>query len=189
MSDVHILVVEDEKALADLFTAWLSDKYTVDTAYTGEEALELLNETLNVVLLDRRLPDCSGGSVLEEIRERGVDCRVAMVSAVSPEFDVLEMDFDTYLTKPASEADLKAVVEQMLARTGYEDRLKDYFALVSKRATLRANLEVASERRYQDLDARITEMERQLEDPLSEFTSEEFESVFGTRISEYPEFS
>ena len=57
MSNIHILVVEDEEPLADLFTAWLSDEYTVDTAYTGEEALELLNETLNVVLLDRRLPD------------------------------------------------------------------------------------------------------------------------------------
>ena len=189
MSNVHILVVEDEKPLADLYEIWLNDEYTVDTVHSGEEAVESLDETLDVVLLDRRLPDCSGGSVLEEIREREFDCRVAMVSAVSPDLDVLEMDFDTYLKKPASEADLNAVVEQLLARTGYGDRLNDYFALVSKRATLRANVEAGSERRYQDLDARITELERQLEDPLSEFTREEFESVFGTGFTEYPEFS
>jgi DNA-binding response OmpR family regulator len=189
MSNVHILVVEDEEPLADLYEIWLNDEYTVDTVHSGEEAVESLAETPDVVLLDRRLPDCSGGSVLEEIREREFDCRVAMVSAVSPDVDVLEMDFDTYLKKPASEADLNAVVEQLLARTGYGDRLNDYFALVSKRATLRANVEAGSERRYQDLDARITELERQLEDPLSEFTREEFESVFGTGFTEYPEFS
>jgi len=189
MSNVHILVVEDEEPLADLYEIWLNDEYTVDTVHSGEEAVESLDETPDVVLLDRRLPDRSGGSVLEEIREREFDCRVAMVSAVSPDLDVLEMDFDTYLKKPASEADLNAVVEQLLARTGYGDRLNDYFALVSKRATLRANVEAGSERRYQDLDARITELERQLEDPLSEFTREEFESVFGTGFTEYPEFS
>jgi len=189
MSNVHILVVEDEQMLADLYTTWLNDEYTVDAVHSGEAALELLDETPDVVLLDRRLPDCSGDTVLGEIREREFDCQVAMISAVTPEFDVLEMDFDTYLTKPASEADLNAVVERLLARTGYGDRLNDYFALVSKRATLRANLEVASERRYQDLDARITEMERRLEDSLSEFTREEFESVFGPGFSEYPEFS
>lgn len=189
MSNGHILVVEDEETLADLYTTWLSDEYTVDAVHSGEAALELLDETPDVVLLDRRLLDCSGDTVLGEIREREFDCRVAMISAVTPGFDVLGMDFDTYLTKPASEADLNAVVERLLARTGYGDRLNDYFALVSKRATLRTNLEVASERRYQDLDARITEMERQLVDPLSEFTREDFESVFGTRCPEYPEFS
>jgi len=189
MSDVHILVVEDEKALADLFTAWLSDKYTVDTAYTGEEALELLDDTLNVVLLDRRLPDRSGGAVLSEIRERALDCRVAMISAVSPDFDVLEMDFDTYLTKPASEADLNAVVKRLLARTRYEDQLQDYFALVSKRATLQANVDVGSERQYQDLEAQIAEMEQQLEDTLSKLSSEDFNSVFSAQFSDYPEVS
>jgi len=177
MSNIHILVVEDEEPLADLFTAWLSDEYTVDTAYTGEEALELLNETLNVVLLDRRLPDRSGDTVLSEIRERELDCRVAMISAVTPGFDVLEMDFDTYLTKPASEADLNAVVKRLLARTRYEDQLQDYFALVSKRATLQANVDVGSEPQYGDLEAQIAEMEDQLEDTLSEFSSENFDSV------------
>ena len=139
MSNVHILVAEDEETLADLFATWLNDEYTVDTAYSGEEALEMLDETLDVVLLDRRLPDCSGDTVLGEIRERGLECRVAMISAVTPDFDVLEMDFDTYLTKPASEAGLNGVVEQLLARTRYEDQLQDYFALVSKRATLHSD--------------------------------------------------
>jgi DNA-binding response OmpR family regulator len=189
MSNVHILVVEDEETLADLFTTWLNDEYTVDTAYSGEEALELLDETLDVVLLDRRLPDCSGDTVLGEIREREFDCRVAMISAVTPDFDVLEMDFDTYLTKPASEADLNAVVKQLLARTRYGDQLQDYFALVSKRATLQANVDVGSERQYQDLEAQIAEMEQQLEDTLSKLSSENFDSVFSAQFSDYPEFS
>lgn len=189
MSNVHILVIEDKKALADLFTTWLNDEYTVDTAYSGEEALELLDDTLNVVLLDRRLPERSGDTMLSEIRERELDCRVTMISAVTPDFDMLEMDFDTYLKKPASEADLNAVVKRLLARTRYEDRLQDYFALVSKQATLQANVDVGSERQYQDLEAQIAEMEQQLEGTLSEFSSGDFDSVFGAQFSDYPEFS
>jgi tetrahydromethanopterin S-methyltransferase subunit G len=48
---------------------------------------------------------------------------------------------------------------------------------------------VGSEDQYQDLEARIAEMEHQLEDTLSEFSSEDFESVFGAQFSDYPEFS
>lgn len=189
MSPPHILVVEDERALADLFTEWLTDAYCVDIAYDGEQALELLDESVEVVLLDRRLPDRSGDAVLAEIRERGIDCRVVMVSAVTPDFDVLDMGFDSYLTKPVSEDDLNEVVEQMLARTRYEDQLQEYFALVSKRVTLQATADVGSERPYQDLEVRIADLKRHLDDELAKFSTEDFESVFGSPPPDYEEVS
>lgn len=189
MSPPHILVVEDERALADLFTEWLTDAYCVDIAYDGEQALELLDESVEVVLLDRRLPDRSGDAVLAEIRERGIDCRVVMVSAVTPDFDVLDMGFDSYLTKPVSEDDLNEVVEQMLARTRYEDQLQEYFALVSKRVTLQATADVGSERPYKDLEVRIADLKRHLDDELAKFSTEDFESVFGSPPPDYEEVS
>lgn len=179
MSNPRILVVDDETLLADLYKEWLSDGYTVDTAYTGEQALDLLDAAFDVALLDRRLPDLSGGEVLAEIRGRGIDCRVVMVSAVTPDFDVLEMGFDSYLTKPVTEDDLNEVVEQMLARAGYEDHLQEYFALVSKQATLRAHAVPDSRGQYQDLEARIDELKRQLDDELSKFSNQDFMAVFG----------
>ncbi len=80
-----VLVVEDEPDLADLYATWLRGEYRVRVAYGGREALEKLDDEVEVVLLDRRMPDLSGDEALKEIRERGFDCRVAMVTAVEPD--------------------------------------------------------------------------------------------------------
>ena len=100
--NVTILVVDDNRPLADAFARALSAKYEVVTAYTVADARESLNRNVDVVLLDRRLPDGSGDEFLEEIRECDYDCRVAVISAAekSP-----ELDCDAYVTKPLSGAD------------------------------------------------------------------------------------
>lgn len=95
-----VLIVDDNRPLADGFAAHLSPDFEVRTAYTGEGALDRLDESVDVVLLDRGLPDTRGEAVLESIRSSGLDCRVAMVSADDPS---PELDYDAYLTKPLSE--------------------------------------------------------------------------------------
>lgn len=50
-----VLIVEDEQALADLYADRLGEAYVVETAYDGREALEQLDEGIDVVLLDRRM--------------------------------------------------------------------------------------------------------------------------------------
>ncbi|MFC4553269.1 response regulator, partial [Halorussus sp. GCM10023401] len=102
-----VLVIEDEPDLGRLYELWLEDDYDVKHVETGEQALSALDDSVDVVLLDRRLPGMSGRAVLEEIRERDVDCRVAMVTAVDPSFDVVEMGFDTYVTKPPDREQLR----------------------------------------------------------------------------------
>ncbi|MFC4450892.1 response regulator transcription factor [Halorussus aquaticus] len=92
-----VLIVDDNRPLADGFARALPEQYEVLTAYTGAQAREALHEDIDVVLLDRRLPDVSGDQLLEEIRENGYDCRVAVVSANERSGD---LDCDTYLTKP-----------------------------------------------------------------------------------------
>lgn len=188
MSNPRILVADDEPELTDLYAEWLSDSYTVDTAYNGEQALDVLGASTDVVLLDRRMPDLSGGEVLAEIHTRGFDCMVVMVTSVTPDVDVLAMDFDTYLTKPATEDDLNEVVEQMLARAGYEDHFQDLFALVSKRATIQANAEVDAGGQYQDLEARIDELQQQVDDELAKFSGQDFKSVFSMLESDHDVF-
>lgn len=100
-----VLIVEDEQPLADLYAAWLTETYSIRTAYDGEQALDQLDEQVAVVLLDRRMPQLSGDDVLERIRERNYDCHVAMVSGVHPDFDIIEMGFDDYLTTASHTAD------------------------------------------------------------------------------------
>nr|WP_115797902.1 response regulator [Halorussus sp. JP-T4] len=98
-----VLIVDDNRPLADGFARALPDEYDVVTAYTGEEARESFHEGVDAVLLDRRLPDASGDDILDEIRASDCDCRVAVVSADErpPDFEC-----DTYLTKPLAGTDV-----------------------------------------------------------------------------------
>ncbi len=174
-----VLIVDDEVNITELFSAWLDDAYDVRTANGGEEALDQLDETVDVVLLDRRMPGLSGDEVLDVIREEGYDCRVAMVTAVEPDFDVIEMGFDDYLTKPINREDLEEVIESLLTRKEYDDRMQEYFALASKKATLEAakpasELEASDE--YQTLESEVQSLEEDLADTLQ--TDEDFESAF-----------
>jgi DNA-binding response OmpR family regulator len=89
-----VLVVDDEPDVADSYAAFLRDRYDVRTAYGGEPALAALDEDIDVVLLDRRMPDMFGDEVLESIRGRGFECRVAMITAVDPDVDIIDMEFD-----------------------------------------------------------------------------------------------
>jgi len=127
-----VLVVDDEKEVADGYALRLRGEYHTETAYGGEQALSVLTDTeVDVVLLDRRMPDLSGDDVLAEIRDRGIDCRVVMLTAIDPDFGILDMPFDEYLCKPVDNDDLLAVIDQQLTILAYE-RLSEYFAVVSK---------------------------------------------------------
>ncbi|MFB6198617.1 MAG: response regulator transcription factor, partial [Halobacteriaceae archaeon] len=84
-----VLVVEDERNLADLFGTWLEGEYDVRVSYTGEDALEEFDDGVDVVLLDRRMPDISGDEILKEINQSVHECQVAMVTGVDPDFDIV----------------------------------------------------------------------------------------------------
>jgi CheY-like chemotaxis protein len=102
-----VLVLEDEAGLADLYTAWLSDEYSVRTAYTAAEAREKIDGSVDLALIDRRLPDESGDEVLDWISQHHSHCRRAMVTAVDPDVDIVEMPFDDYLVKPIIRSDFE----------------------------------------------------------------------------------
>jgi len=59
-----------------------------------------MDDEVDAVLLDRRMPDVHGDEVLARLREEGCDCPVIMTTAVDPGMDILEMDFEDYLCKP-----------------------------------------------------------------------------------------
>mgnify|MGYP002760805927 CR=1 FL=1 len=177
-----VLVVEDEPDLADLYAAWLGDEYRVRTAYGGQEAIDALSEDIDVILLDRRMPGLSGDEVLETVRERGIDCRVAMVTAVEPDFDIVEMGFDDYLVKPVTKEALRETVEELNRRSQYDAGVQEFFSLASKRAVLesekgRATLEESEE--YEELTERLDELKGSLDEAITGMTDHaDFENLF-----------
>ncbi|MFB6161218.1 MAG: HalX domain-containing protein [Haloferacaceae archaeon] len=151
-----VLVVEDERDLADLYTAWLADTWTVRTAHDYATAVDRLDGAVDVALLDRRLPDGSGDDVLAAIEAREIDCRAAMVTAVEPDFDIVEMGFDDYLVKPVSRDDLHEAVDRLSSLATYDERVREYFALASKKAVLDAEKSPAA-RETSDEYARLVD--------------------------------
>ncbi|MFB6250227.1 MAG: bacterio-opsin activator domain-containing protein [Halobellus sp.] len=165
-----VLVVDDDKDLADTCEYWLRDDFDVRVAYGGREALDRIDDTVDVVLLDRRMPDRSGDEVLEAIDERGYDCRIAMMTAVEPDTDIVEMPFDEYLVKPVDEADLRGTVEELLVRAEFDARVREYFALESTEAVLEsrdANT-LGDPDALDDLTTRVQELRAEQESAIRE---------------------
>jgi len=178
---VDVLIVEDEPQVADLYTSWLDDEYRVSVADGGEAALAAWDAEVDVVLLDRRMPDVSGDEVLAALRERGAECPVAIVTAVDPDVDIVEMGFDEYLVKPVDREDLVEAIERLLDRTKYRDGLQEYFANVSKRSILEKHVggtELRQSDAYERLQRRISEIEDDLEATLYRFEDRDFRAVF-----------
>ena len=138
-TDATVLVVDDDRDLADTYALWLRDRVDAHVAYSGADALDVLDtEPVDVVLLDRRMPSMSGDTVLAEMRERGHDQRVAMVTAVEPTLSAVEMGFDDYLVKPVRRDALFSTVESLLSLANRSDAFQTYVALESTLAALEA---------------------------------------------------
>ncbi len=171
-----VLVVEDEQHLADLYTDYLDDRYDVRTAYSGEEGLELLSPTIDVVLLDRRMPVVSGNEVLAEIEERSLPARVAMVTAVNPDFDIIEMGVDDYLVKPVTREELTEVVDRLHKIAEYDEQLQELTTRKLKRNVLqveKSQTELDSSEQYQKLQAEIAEIEARVDELAADLDVEE----------------
>ena len=160
--EVRVLVVDDEREVADAYALRLRGFCTVETAYDGKDALATIDESaVDVVLLDRHMPGMSGDQVLAALDENGYYGRVVMVTAVDPDFDVLELPFDDYLCKPVDREDVRAVVDQQRQILAYQT-LGDYFSAESKRAILEAETSAGRRRtddRYAELSDRVDQLE------------------------------
>jgi len=176
--EATVLVVDDERDVAELYTTWLDTEHEVRTAHGGAEALELVGG-VDVVFLDRQMPEMSGDDVLTEIENRGLDCRVVMVTAVDPDFDIIEMPFDDYLTKPVGRSDLLELVESMRTRDSYDEQLQEYFSMASKKATLESEknpVELDAHEEYREVSQRVEALREEADTTVTEL--DDFESAF-----------
>jgi len=116
-----ILVVDDEKLIVKGIKFSLEqDGMQVDTAYDGEEALELARTNdYDLIILDVMLPKIDGTSVCQQIREFS-PVPVVMVTAKDADMDKimgLEYGADDYITKPFNILELKARIKAILRRS------------------------------------------------------------------------
>lgn len=170
--DTSVLVVDDESGLADLYMAFLAPQYDVRTATSGPEALQQCDTTIDVTLLDRRMPGMPGDEVLTEIRQRGLDCRVGMLSAVEPDVDIINMPFDDYRVKPVERDDIIGFVETLSERATYDEQSREFFSLASKKAALEQAGNDGGEK-YDELVGRMRELREDIGGVLDELVDED----------------
>lgn len=120
MSGQTILVVDDEKEIADAIEIYLkSQDYRVVKAYDGREALEIFDkEKIDLVIMDLMMPNIDGSLATLKIREKSV-VPLIMLSAKSEEMDKIEglhIGADDYITKPFRPMELLARVHSQLRR-------------------------------------------------------------------------
>lgn len=119
-ADLRVLVVDDEKPLAQMIATYLFRAgYTPVQAHTGPEALDRARqEHPDVVILDLGLPGLDGIEVCQRIRQFS-ECYILMLTARGDEEDKLaglEVGADDYITKPFSVRELVARVHAVLRR-------------------------------------------------------------------------
>ena len=121
----RILLVEDEPGLvltlSDLLRA---EGYTVESALDGPTGLaRAVNESFDLIVLDVMLPGKNGLEVCRELRQRGRDVAVLMLTAKTQLIDRvvgLKLGADDYLTKPFEPPELLARIEALLRRVNKE---------------------------------------------------------------------
>ncbi|PSP59192.1 DNA-binding protein [Halobacteriales archaeon QH_7_66_36] len=165
-----VLVVEDDDDLRETYWPWLGGDFEVVTASDGEAAPSAVDEMdgdPDIALLNRMMPGLSGRETLEALRERDLDTRYAMVTAVEPDIDIIEMGFDAYLTKPVTETAVREVIDRLQERNNYADALDEYTALLEKKQTLQAHRsdeELAESDEYQQLERRPEQLDEELDE-------------------------
>lgn len=128
-----LLIVDDNRSFVDLTAGLVSRAYPgarIRTAGTGEEALDLLlSEYWDVMLLDYRLPDIDGVEVLAEVRNRGIDVAVVMVTGEGDQelaADLFRMGAYDYLVKGRIRGmTLRRTIDQALTRRRLEKHIRE----------------------------------------------------------------
>lgn len=176
-----ILIVEDEQGLADLYGMWLGEEYDAVSVYNGRDAIDQFDQTVDIVLLDRRMPGLSGDEVLEHIRNQGSDCRVAMVTGIQPDFDIIDMGLDDYLVKPVDREELTELVTRLHRQATYDTRLQESYRLWAKKQvleTVKSDQELAQHEEFVMLQQRLFELRETLDATLDTVETDSFIQEF-----------
>lgn len=118
---MRILVVEDEKKLADMVARGLkAERYAVDVAHDGEAGWQMANTyEYDLIILDLMLPGLSGTEILVRVRRKNSTVPILILTArdaTDQKVQNFEAGADDYLTKPFAFAELLVRVKALLRR-------------------------------------------------------------------------
>lgn len=125
---MRLLVVEDEKALCESIAKGLRlDGYEVDTAFDGEEAMDIIStDSYDLIILDLNLPGMDGLDILKNMRENDNETNVLILSArggLNDKIEGLDSGANDYLCKPFHFEELEARVRSLTRRRTVQNNI------------------------------------------------------------------
>ena len=119
MSSTKILIVDDELIMRESLAGWLErDGYAVQTAPSGEEALEKLKETrFDILLVDIKMEGISGLDVLRHVKENDPDVAIVMITAygsIPTAIEAMKNGAYDYMLKPFDPNELGVLIEKII---------------------------------------------------------------------------
>ena len=119
---MHVLLIEDNKAVADMITLVLEGKgFNLTAAECGEDGIDLARSyTYDIIVLDLHLPDISGLQVLKALRSAAIATPVLVLSGnmvIDAKVNALRIGADDYLTKPFHKDELIARLYAVVRRS------------------------------------------------------------------------
>ncbi|MGD8649362.1 MAG: sigma-54 dependent transcriptional regulator [Desulfobacterales bacterium] len=125
MSGTKILIVDDELILRESLAGWLQrDGHTVDTASSGEEALEKLKEArFDIMLVDIKMEGISGLDVLQHVKENDPDVAIVMITAygsIPTAIEAMKNGAYDYMLKPFDPNELGVLIDKIIKHQDQE---------------------------------------------------------------------
>lgn len=157
-----VLLVESDSALRELYEHWLSDRFDVRLAQNGADAEHHLEDEIDILILNRILPDLSEREIFEHVSDQEIECGVIMLTTQPPDFDILDMPFDEYLVKPVDRFSLYEAVARTQRKLSFDRCLRGYRRLITKRDLIESVISagtLSNSERFAELLDRIAEVE------------------------------
>lgn len=179
----RVLIVDDDPRQVELLSSWLSAEYDVVTATDGNAAREALDETIDVAILDRHLPDTTGEKILENARQAGISPPTGFLSSADVSVSATELPADLLLSKPATRDRVLEAVNTLyrmneLSALGRKVRAREHrLRFVREEHGPAVETAPAYERADATLDDLQEEWQNELEDRDAWRSLEEVESI------------
>lgn len=167
---LNVLVVDDQPEIQRIFKGYLTPEARVTAVGTTREAFTAMDESIDVIVLDRNMAGTSGDEFLTRLRQEDAETPVAMVTAVFPDFDIAAQEFDAYLLKPVGRRELRNTVAAVKNRHDAGEPIREYFATLSKVVALESEIQrglLAENRVYEELLSRLDDLEGDVRDALA----------------------
>lgn len=164
-----VFIIDDEEEMIVLLEDYLGDDYTVESETSAARAIQKIDSTVDVVLLDRRMPEMSGDEALGILREEGFDVQVAMITGVKPTEEIMEMPFDDYMIKPVEEPEVLGLVDTLMTRKQYHRASQQLFRNVSKMKALE-RVDCTGSDEYEQLVVQTSELRTEIDQILDDLS-------------------